>query len=294
MRNLRRHLCKAAGVFLTATAAGSALAQGVPGSPTLVPLGDDLAPPRIGAPVLRPVPTWRTTAAPSEPAGEVETLPPPRTPVVVPPAPAPAPAAPAVVVPGATGCGSGVPAGYRPRHKANAQACMWGYPAEFVPVPLGQSVHAPFQAMVANGEAARMVLYRYDFVEGSDALNLRGRDQLGKIAALMGHNNFPLIVERTPEAPAVAEARRMAVLNILGHNGVAVAPERVVIGVPIAHGLSGYEAEVIAYPALLRSRLTQSEPIPATGVSSTGVIGFGGAGTGAGAGSGVQGSGGRR
>jgi len=35
---------------------------------------------------------------------------------------------------------------------------------------------------VANGNAARMVFYHYDFVEGTAQLNVRGRDKLVKVS----------------------------------------------------------------------------------------------------------------
>jgi len=67
-------------------------------------------------------------------------------------------------------------------HHSTMQAKMWGYPEEFEAPPLGHFVKSHFRTMVANGEIAQMVLYRYDFVDGHEFLNLRGRDQLVKIA----------------------------------------------------------------------------------------------------------------
>jgi hypothetical protein len=128
--------------------------------------------------------------------------------------------------------------------KERLRGCIWGYPEEFIAPPLGTSVYAFGNTMVSNGEASRMVLYRYDFVPGTDQLSFRGKDQLARIALLLGHNDFPIVVERGV-APSLDEARRLAVMNELGQNGIKVPPERVVVGQPVAIGLRGTEAEIV-------------------------------------------------
>jgi hypothetical protein len=75
---------------------------------------------------------------------------------------------------------------------------------------------------VANGEAARMVLYRYDFEDGSPMLNARGLDELARIAALLPQNFYPLVVERTPCDPGLAEARK----GLQGLDGLAAKVDR--------------------------------------------------------------------
>jgi hypothetical protein len=252
MRRTRRLWCNAAGLLLAATATGPALAQEAPADPPKVEV---LPPPRTSAPPPRPM----TGAAPiAEPAGPV------------------------------SGHDSPAAGGrwfwqrWRAERHAKCQAHLWGYPEEFEAPPLGQTIHEHFRTMVANGEAAAMVLYRYDFCDGSDVLNLRGRDQLTKIAAMLQGNGFPIIIERTPEAPALAEARRAAILNVLAHNAIPIPPERVVIGPPIAHGLSGIEADAL-YQYHLNNLRIQATPLPATGsITGSGfggtTSGFGGAG----------------
>jgi hypothetical protein len=144
---------------------------------------------------------------------------------------------------------------------ARRQAKMWGYPEEFEAQPFGASVHAPFEAMVANGTAASMVLYHFDFIDGSDMLNVMGRDRLHRIACLMAENDFPVIIQRTPEAPALAEARRTAVLTLLAQEGLTVPMARVVIGPPIANGLAGFEGMRTFEYHILNHRI-QAQPIP--------------------------------
>jgi uncharacterized membrane protein YgcG len=172
------------------------------------------------------------------------------------------------------------------RCKCNCQACFLGYPEEFEVPPHGASVYAHGNVMVGNGEAARMVLFQYDFVDGQPQLNLRGHDQLMKIAHLLATNPAPLVVERTLCAPGLAEARRLVVLNELARCSGPVPPERVVVGPPIPNGLSGIEAELIYRNFLIQVRTEGSRVIGVTGSGG----GFGGGGS-AGGGFGGQGGG---
>jgi hypothetical protein len=95
---------------------------------------------------------------------------------------------------------------------------------------------------VANGNAARMVFYHYDFVEGTAQLNVRGRDKLVKVAQLLPATFLPVVIERTPSTPGLDEQRRAVLLAELSGSRFPIPPERVVIGPPIAAGLTGYEA----------------------------------------------------
>src|SRR5437773_11911650 len=58
----------------------------------------------------------------------------------------------------------------------------WGHHhARYEDPPLGAFLYAHYRTHVANGEAARMILYDYDFIAGSNHLNPRGQQQLAKI-----------------------------------------------------------------------------------------------------------------
>jgi hypothetical protein len=157
---------------------------------------------------------------------------------------------------------------YWERCRAHLQDCFLGYPGEFSAPPLGQFLYQHGTTEVANGTAARMTLYHYDFVEGRNALNQRGKDQLAKIAALLPHNFFPVVVERTPEAPALAEARRLLVLNELGRSSFPIPPERVMVAVPMANGISGVEAEKI-YRNLIGQTAAGGMSLPPIGGQAT-------------------------
>ena len=129
--------------------------------------------------------------------------------------------------------------------KAEQQYKWWGYPEEFEELPLGMHLEAARNVQIAKGQAARMVLYDYDFVEGSDKLNSRGQRQLYKIGTLMACNGSPIIVEWGQDTPKLDQARRLMVMGMLSSNGFAVSPERVQVGSPLAVGLRGVEATII-------------------------------------------------
>ena len=158
-------------------------------------------------------------------------------------------------------------------HKAHSrlwrclQARFWGYPEEYEPRPLGASLYDHGLAMAANGAAARMTLYRYDFLPGSSELSPRGIDQLAKISAQLAVSPFPVIVERTPNEPTLAESRRYAVLAQLARGPIPVTSDRVLIGVPRPVGLAGPDAQVIAGNSLGRTQ-GYGPPIP---INSNGV-----------------------
>jgi len=154
------------------------------------------------------------------------------------------------------------------------QDCFLGHAGQFVARPLGEAVEQNIRVQVTNAEAARMVLHHYDFVGCGCALNLRGHDELARIAILLAKYPCPLVIERTPENPGLAEARRLVVLQELARGPAPVAPERVVIGPSPTHGLSGLEAAVI-YDNLIRQTLTQGVPAGLGGGAIGGTVGQG-------------------
>jgi hypothetical protein len=140
------------------------------------------------------------------------------------------------------------------------RAHLLGFADEFEAPPLGASVHALGRTQVANGDAARMILYRADFVEGGSALTPRGKDHLAKIAALLPTSFSPLLIERSPCAPELDAARRLAVLNELSHCTFPVPTERIVVGPPTARGLDGEEAALIYWNFLQQTQFGAGGP----------------------------------
>jgi hypothetical protein len=159
-----------------------------------------------------------------------------------------------------------------------ARACCVGFPEEFEARPLGAAVGECGRTQVANAEAAQLVLYRADFVEGSYRLTPRGRERFCRILNLLPQTFTPLVIERSPCAPDLDEARKLVVVHELGRCGFAVPPERVVIGTPPAVGLSGVEALIIYNGLLSQTQAARA----AVGGAAGGAGGFGfgfGAGT---------------
>ena len=126
--------------------------------------------------------------------------------------------------------------------KRHLQEMFLGFPEEFNEWPLGSSLYAYGRTQVANGNAAQMVFYHYDFVEGMPQLNDRGRDKLARLAPLLPATFCPVVIERTPSAPVLDEQRRADLVAELSNSRFSIPLERVVIGKPIAAGLAGYEA----------------------------------------------------
>ena len=147
------------------------------------------------------------------------------------------------------------------------QGKFYGYPEEYAPRPLGAALYDQNRVMVANGAAAKLVLFEYDFEPGTSRLKPRGRDQLARMTAQLAASPYPLIIERTPDDPPLADARRAAVLAELAAGPLPIPPERVLVGMPTPRGMSGNDADIINSNALQRTRL-YGPPIP---INSNGV-----------------------
>jgi hypothetical protein len=221
---------------LALAAMGSVQAQTMPPNP---------APAMPAGPISVPLPAPTDPRSPSfarQPMG-LETVPGPVS-AAVPPAPVTPPAAPA-------GCSCGNRHGvsrwwyHKTQCKRHLQENFLGYPEEFNEWPLGSSLYAHGRTQVANGNAARMVFYHYDFVDGGTQLNVRGHDKLVKIAKLLPASFYPVVIERTPATPGLDEQRRGLLLAELAGSPFPVPPERVIIGPPPAAGMTGYDAAVI-------------------------------------------------
>ena len=117
---------------------------------------------------------------------------------------------------------------------------------ECAPLPVGFTVNEYRDRMRASGRDARMMLYRQDFVEGTDELTPKGLERLAEMAVLLPSTFAPLIIEHTPDDPQLAERRRQAVFEGLRRVSIPVAQERLVVGTARFPELRGVEAEVIS------------------------------------------------
>jgi hypothetical protein len=159
---------------------------------------------------------------------------------------------------------------WRRRHKAHCQDTLWGYPEEFQDAPLGASVQANIQVQATKGQAARMVLYQYDFVPGSDRLKPRGKLQA-------------VVVEPSGRGPKLDEARRQAVWHEFTSEQILIPAERVIVARPLGGGLDGPAA------ALMQNNLDKQTTARGVAGGTAGGSGAGGsASSGGGAGAGQQ------
>lgn len=147
-------------------------------------------------------------------------------------------------------------------------------------------MNAHVDAQIANGAAARMVLYQYDFLDGAQAkvLNSRGLYQLKKIALLAERNPFPIVLEPSGDQ-ATDTARLTFVVYTLTQISPLASPEqRVMLAEPTAGGLGGREAIMIHENMLRSTRSRGANVLTGTGGLSTG------SGTGISAGGGMSGA----
>jgi len=112
-----------------------------------------------------------------------------------------------------------------------------------------------------------MVFYHYDFVDGTSQLNYRGRDKLAAVAATLPNSFLPVVVERTPREPGLDQSRKDVLLAELGRGSFPVPSERVLIGPPIAYGMTGYEAYNAIYPRQI-SNLQSGGAVGGAGATS--------------------------
>jgi hypothetical protein len=134
-----------------------------------------------------------------------------------------------------------------------------------------------------------MVFYHYDFDDGTARLNVRGRDKLLKVAELIPATFYPVVIERTPAEPGLAEQRRSMLVAELAQGRIPIPQERVLIGPPIAAGMTGVEA-IFVYGSQLGSLGSGAAGGPGGYAGTAGLSGGGlsggavGSGFGAGAG----------
>lgn len=149
----------------------------------------------------------------------------------------------------------------------------WGYPENFAEPVLGAAVAAPVMIQIANGQAAQMVLYDYDFLPPTSptALSQRGRRQLQKVITLAEQTTFPIIIQASLGNEAQDDARREFVIGELAKYAPWIPEMRVVVADPSAAGLSGTEAAII-----------YSNMLGRTAAGGGGASGGGGGGTGGG------------
>jgi hypothetical protein len=109
----------------------------------------------------------------------------------------------------------------------------------FYEPPPGYYARNTFAVMKAKADPHRFMLYRTDFLPGTNRLSPPGAMRFNLMATRLPGWLGPVVVEGTPDQPGLAEARRQAVLATLASLGQPVVPERVLIGPSLYPGTLG-------------------------------------------------------
>ena len=117
-----------------------------------------------------------------------------------------------------------------------------GYPDTFIEPPLGYYVNEQFAVQVGKANTHRFTFYRSDFLPGTTSFSPAGASRFNVMFARIPVWMGPITVEWTPDQPALAEARRRAVLETLERAGQPLLADRVVIGPSPYPGAMGTEA----------------------------------------------------
>jgi hypothetical protein len=129
------------------------------------------------------------------------------------------------------------------RHTFRVLQDNWiGYPSEFAEPPPGFYAYETLGVMRAKADPHRFTLYRSDFLDGTSQLSPNGASRFNIMAARVKSWPGPVQIEWSPETPALAEARRQAVIALFQNVGCPLIPERVVIAPSRYPGMFGTEA----------------------------------------------------
>lgn len=134
-------------------------------------------------------------------------------------------------------CRAGRLRAWQARRKAHCQEHLCGYPHEYLRPALGQAMQATLEAQKRAGRAARLALYEFDFVPGSDELRPRGLQQLARIAQWIPSTPGEVLIEPSAYGAEVDEARRARVWQLLSGTPGGVPPEGVRVARPTVTGL---------------------------------------------------------
>lgn len=121
-------------------------------------------------------------------------------------------------------------------------------PEPIIPAPLGTSVRGWQEAQATLAAQDAFVIYLHEWYTAKE-LGPYGRYHLDRIAERVSSVPFPVLIQ--PDINnnnAFNEARRKLVIAFLTAKGVTDAPQRVIIGFPIAEGLFGDEAPRVYLP----------------------------------------------
>ncbi len=117
-----------------------------------------------------------------------------------------------------------------------------GYPETFIEPPLGSYIREQFSVQVAKADHHRFMLYKTDFLPGTDRFSPTGASRFNLMYSRLAGWVGPITVEWTPDQPGLAESRRQVVLATLNRAGRPIIADRVLIGPSPYPGEWGTEA----------------------------------------------------
>src|SRR6202035_3359428 len=120
-------------------------------------------------------------------------------------------------------------------------------PDPIIPAPLGTSVRSWQQAQATVAAQDAFVIYLHEWYTAKE-LGPFGRFHLDRIAERLSSVPFQVIIQPDLHNAALNEARRTSVIAFLCGKGITDAPQRVIIGFPLAEGLFGDEAGRVYLP----------------------------------------------
>jgi hypothetical protein len=129
-----------------------------------------------------------------------------------------------------------------------------GYPGAFVEPPLGYYINTQFAVQIAKADTHRFTLYRSDFLPGTSLFSPNGASRFNIMNARIPAWQGPITVEWTPDQPALAQARRLAILETMTKAGQPILASRVVIAPSPYPGAMGADAANNYANLLLRNQ----------------------------------------
>ncbi len=147
-----------------------------------------------------------------------------------------------------------------------------GYPNAFAEPPMGYYVNEQMAVQSAKANTHRFTLYRSDFLPGTSLFSPSGASRFNIMATRIPGWMGPIMIEWTPDNPALAEERRVALLETMQKAGMPVLAERVVIAPSPYPGARGVEAVNHNGNTIMRNGgAAPMFPLPPTETAATGV-----------------------
>lgn len=132
------------------------------------------------------------------------------------------------------------------------------------PTPLGCYSDQAWKLQEGNAEASDFVIHEHEFHGNTSKLNSLGESHVRQVAARMGENGYPVIIESSSMSsredsvhgfpvhndPALDQRRREVLVHTLIELGAKDVENKVVIGPALTPGYEQIEAEAAYYQSI--------------------------------------------